>query len=146
MQMSQKTQACWAVSFTAEFQLPFQERTQRTETVLTALFINGQALFISYTNKCKQKTQRMWQETWLVFHSIKQDGIPGKELQSTKMNLQISDLEILPYGSQRQTQFLPPDHNSSGCGICKRFKSENASPIFPSADYFSKGKTWPLLE
>lgn len=28
-------------------------------------------------------------------------------------------VEILPDGSQRAAQFLPPDHNSAGYGICR---------------------------
>lgn len=69
--------------------------------------------------------QQIWQSIWLVFHSsITQDWISKKKTPEYKNKFRCfrSDLEILRDGSQRATQFLPPDkyaHNSIGYEICR---------------------------
>lgn len=112
---------------------------------------NGQTLFSSYTNKRKKENAANVQRTWLVFHSsIRQDWIAEKELQSTKTNLEISDQTwkycLMALKGQHGFFHLTTIQLAMGFVGGKHFKSANTSPIFPSVDYFSKGKTWPLLE
>lgn len=135
--------------FYCRIPITFSGKNSKKRNSLYCPFINGQPLFSSCTKNCRKKMQPMWQRSWIVFHSsIKQDWIPEKKLWSTKTNLEISDqtwkycLVVL----KGQHNFFHLTTIQLAMGLVRSFKSANTSPICPSADYFSKGKTWPLLE